>query len=74
MTVKELITVLLDCNMDDEVELKTLNSDKEGRWHVYLLKGVDAYPVGTFDTVNNRYTPKLAIRLLFDNYDLNKED
>ena len=45
MTVKELITQLLECNLDAKVELLTSNKDSNGRRHIYELSGIDYDPV-----------------------------
>lgn len=56
MTVKKLITQLLECKLDANVELLTINKDSNGRRHIYELSGIDYNPV--FDSeecVNVQY-------------------
>jgi len=67
MKVKELITALLECDMNYNVELKTINADKNGYPHLYNITGVDLTPIGTYAS------KELSIRLLFKNYDFERE-
>lgn len=63
MKVRELITALLECDMNSDVALKTTNTDINGYLHNYTLTGIDPAPVYTFES-------KVAsIHLLFKNYD-----
>lgn len=68
MTVKELITALLDCNMEDDVSVKTMNRDKNGHQHLYYTLGVDS------TRFYNSITQQHEVTLLFHNYDFDKED
>lgn len=45
MTVKELITQLLECDLDAKVEIITSNKDSKGRRHIYEFSGIDHKPV-----------------------------
>jgi len=45
MTVKELITQLLDCDLNAKVEILTSNTDSKGRKHVYEFSGIDHQPI-----------------------------
>ena len=67
MKVKELITALLECDMNCNVELKTINADKNGCPHLYNIIGVDPTPIGTYAS------KELSIQLLFKNYDFEKD-
>jgi len=67
MKVKELITALLECDMNHDVELKTINTDKYGRHHLYNLTSIDPTPIYTYASKD------ASIRLLFKNYDFERE-
>lgn len=68
MKVKELITALLECgDMNYNIKLQTINTDKNGYPHLYDITGVDLTPTGTSPF------KELTIRLLFKNYDFEKE-
>ena len=45
MTVKELITQLLECDMHAKVEIRTTNKDSDGKIHIYDLSGLEYQPV-----------------------------
>lgn len=63
MTIKELITELLDCPMDAEVDVRTSNKDIDGRSYRYGKIAVDKEPV--FDSMDG----KRYISILFHNWE-----
>lgn len=67
MTVKELITELLNCDMKSKIELKTINVDKDGYPHLYDVHSIDKTVV--YDQEQNTF----ITRILFKNYDFEKE-
>lgn len=64
MTVKELITELLDCPMDAEVKLRTSNKDNDNRYHNYGKVGILKSPI--YDAGNDKF----FINLVFNNWEL----
>ena len=44
MTVKELITRLLECDLNAKVGIKTSNKDLDGRKHIYEFSGIERQP------------------------------
>lgn len=67
MTVKELITELLNCDMKSKVELKTMNVDKDGITHLYDVHSIDK------TTVYDQEQRIFITTILFKNYDFEKE-
>ena len=45
MTVKELITQLLECDLNAKIEIITSNKDLNGRRHVYAFSGIERQPI-----------------------------
>lgn len=68
VTVKQLIGMLLDCDLNSYVELQTENKDKEGRYHAYHFTGVKKEP--TMDSL----TGELYTKLCFHNGDFEREN
>ena len=68
MTVKELITQLLECDLNAKVELMTSNKDSNGRKHIYDLSGINYDPV--FDSEERVHVQYL----LFKDYRYESED
>lgn len=68
MKVKELIKALLECDMNYEVELKTINTDKYGYPHSYKITSIDFAPI--YDSASG----DVSIRLLFKNYDFERKN
>lgn len=64
MTIKELITELLNCQMDAGVRTKTSNRDSLDRPHYYDVIAVDKEP--KLDIADN----KEYICILFHNWEL----
>lgn len=44
MTIKELITQLLECDLNARVEIITSNRDSDGRKHAYDFSGIERQP------------------------------
>lgn len=67
VTVKQLIKILLDCDLNSYVEIHTDNKDNEGRYHAYEFTGVDKKP--TMDGL----TGELYTKIKFHNGDFESE-
>lgn len=51
MTVRNLIHVLMEMDLDAQICLMTSNKDQDNRWHQFGISGVDTVP--SFDGVDN---------------------
>ena len=49
MTVRQLIYVLMEMDLDAQVGLMTSNKDQDNRWHQFGISGVDSRP--TYDSI-----------------------
>lgn len=68
VTVKQLIVMLLDCNLDSYVEIHTSNKDSEGRYHAYEFAGVEKRPK------MDGLTGELYTEIKFHNGDFEREN
>lgn len=48
MTVRQLIHVLMEMDLDAEICLMTTNKDQDDRWHEFDISGVNTVP--SFDS------------------------
>ena len=67
VTVRQLITMLLDCNLDSYVEIHTDNKDGDDCYHAYEFAGVDKKPV------MDGLTGELYTKIRFYNRDFERE-
>lgn len=68
VTVKQLIVMLLDCNLDSFVEIHTDNKDNQGRYHAYEFAGVEKR------TQMDGLTGELYTKIKFHNGDFEREN
>ena len=68
VTVKQLIGMLLDCDLNSYVEIHTDNKDKNGRSHTYNFAGIEKA------TTMDGLTGKLYTKLYFHNGDFEREN
>lgn len=53
MTVRQLIHVLMEMDLNAQICLMTSNKDQDNRWHQFDISGVDTVP--SFDGECNNY-------------------
>lgn len=68
VTVKQLISMLLDCDLNSFVEVHTDNKDGEDRYHAYAFTGVDKKP--TMDGL----TGEMYTKIKFHNGDFERDN
>lgn len=55
MTVRQLIHVLMEMDLDAQICLMTSNKDQDNRWHQFSISGVNTVPSFDCDEETNCY-------------------